>query len=139
MSARPPAAMPRRPPTLGFQKHSPMVRVIPFVGRDDLLLGGLQVVERLAGMSTKLDPSVGGLGLLNVMNCAFRGAIRIPQIGMMYFISQSDRRYENCTQRNDDNLFHDFPLQLANAISAAAASILDNPTDGHSQRACAQA
>lgn len=50
--------------------------VVPSVGRDHLLLGPPQGVECLLGMSTKLNPSIGGLGLLNVMNRAFSGAMR---------------------------------------------------------------
>lgn len=87
-----------------------VVCVIPFVGRDDLLLGGLQVSDCLTGMPTEFDPAVGGLSFFDVLNRLFRGAIRIPQIGMMHFISQSDRRYENRPQRSDDKLFHDLPL-----------------------------
>ncbi len=89
-----------------------MVCVIPFVGRGDLVLGGLQVSDCSAGMSTKLDPAVRRLCFMNVLNRHFRGAIRIPQIGMMDLISESRCRYENCAERTNDNLFHDFPFQL---------------------------
>jgi hypothetical protein len=89
-----------------------MVCVIPLVGRDELLLGSLQVSDGPAGMATKLDSAVGGLGLMNVLNRHLRGAICIPQIGMMDLISESRCRYENCAQRANDDLFHDFPFQL---------------------------
>lgn len=95
------------------RRHLPVVvRVIPSVGRHNFLLGGLQVSERPSGMSTKLDPSVRGLGLMNVLHRHFRRAICIPEIGMMDFISQSDCCYENRAQRSNDDLFHDLPLQL---------------------------
>jgi hypothetical protein len=89
-----------------------MMCVIPFVGRDELLLGSLQVSDGPAGMATKLDSAVGRLGLMNVLNRHFRGAIGIPQIGMMDLICESRCRYENCAQRTNDNLLHDFPFQL---------------------------
>jgi hypothetical protein len=89
-----------------------MVCVIPLVGRDELLLGSPQVSDGSGGMATKLDPAVGGLGFMNVLNRHRRGPIRIPQIGMMDLISESRCRYENCAQRTNDNLFHDFPFQL---------------------------
>ena len=113
-----------------------VVRVIPPVGRHDLLLGSLQVGESPPGMAAQLDPSVRGLGLVNVLHRIFRGAIRIPQIGMMHFVGESDRRYENCTQRSDDNRFHDLTLQLLNAISAAAMSILDSGSNSSFRGPC---
>jgi hypothetical protein len=88
-----------------------MVRVVPLVSRHDFLFRVPQGLERFLGMSAKLDPLVRGLGLLNVMNCIFRGPVRIPQVGMMDFISQGHRRHKN-GQRSNDNLFHDFPLRL---------------------------
>ena len=118
--------------------HLPVVVcVIPSVGRYDLLLGGLQVSDRLTGMSTELDPAVGGLGLFDVLDRHFRGAVCIPQIGMMHFISQSHRCYENRSQRSDDKLFHDLPFSFK-CRSGGTMSIPDNPTDGHSQRAWAR-
>lgn len=87
------------------------VCVIPSVCRVDLLLRFPQGVDRLVGMSTEPDASIGGLSLLNAMNRAFSSAIRIPQIGMMDFIGQGGCRYENRAQRSNDDLFHDFPLQ----------------------------
>lgn len=88
-----------------------MMRVVPPVGRDDFALGALQCVECLLGMSTKLEPPVGGLGLLNVMNRVFGGAVCIPQIGMMDFIGQGDGCCEKGSQRSNESLFHDSPLR----------------------------
>lgn len=107
-----------------------VVFVIPFVGRHDLPLGVLQISECPLGMSAELDPSIGRSRLLDVTDGAFSGAVRILEIGMMNFVSEGDRCNKNRAQRGDDNLFHDIPLQLVNAISVLAVSILDNPTDG---------
>ena len=72
-----------------------MVRVIPLVALDEFLLRVPQGFECLVAMAAKLDPLVRGLGRLNVVNCIFSGPVRIPQIGMMYFISQGHRRYKH--------------------------------------------
>jgi len=72
-----------------------MMRVVPFVTLDEFLLGMPQGLDCLLGVPTKLDSLAGSLGLLNVMNRIVRGSIGVPQIGMMDFIAQGDRGYEN--------------------------------------------
>ena len=72
-----------------------MVRVVILVALDEFLLRVLQGFECLVAMSTKLDPLVLGLGVLYVMNCIFSGRVRIPEVGMMDFISQGHRRCKN--------------------------------------------
>jgi hypothetical protein len=72
-----------------------MVRVVVFVALDEFLLGMPQGIDCLFCVSAKLKPSVVGLCRLNVMDCIFSRAKRIPQIGMMNFVTHGDPGYQN--------------------------------------------
>ena len=76
----------------------PMVRVVPLVALDEFLLGMPQGIDCLIAVATKLDPLVGGLGLLNVMNRSVGGTIGVPEIGMVDFITHGDGGYEHGRQ-----------------------------------------